>query len=752
MDCKRLSSSDFRSALGICATSGDPECLTDSELNAILASPFPDDTGVTFDTVVRALVCDIRLGATVSSDPLRAIHDNWGVIIKLKFYTDLSQSAVLDVLASTSPVFGWLVAFYGIADAIETVNAISQAIAVTNYAPRARDLYLAITPDTWQNHDAEATFWSDDTIGPERYAKAACGCGLKTPLTGCNETRRACVERFHTFLRDALYPSFRAYLDSIGPNVLTMRIRTAMIDYKHAAHLTGNAQLQLDTKRTNNDRAKYDGFWRVFTVPLDLLRNGFNFLLETNVSTSPSPLLAAVVPPNQFHSNRDGSHLSFVASVDGTSRGKVVLKADRMDPHTYKLAIKANRLQLAGATRDSRVTVESGELQGVQDLSASISGRCERYVALSNGDPGVPGDGVVVDGYPTASENTFEFASPVILRTIRKGMVLAVFPSVPDEHPLPFYVMGGGVFHTHSYFGIEQPRITPLLVNGVRGYSLDMTRSWFERAFGEPGILELQGATLIGIALAGVQRSSSLDAVAVCAKVDTVDDVDRDGYCAENSPCPGCDSRKCTRGFGDCEDGHTTANPAAVEGPSAEGTCNDGLDNDCDGATDCNDQNCSEVASCGSTGHVTFDVPGIANLYQDTNPETVSFLSTAPVRIPGGGICPGQPISLSATGCVVDEAARCTGPDGPPDLPFPETYLGLRTYALIGRWSKAPNILDSTTAIGSPFVVGSSTTRVAPCSTGRCYLFLGENDGVFDDNSGAYSVTATWTPETQCPG
>ena len=48
-------------------------------------------------------------------------------------------------------------------------------------------------------------------------------------------------------------------------------------------------------------------------------------------------------------------------------------------------------------------------------------------------------------------------------------------------------------------------------------------------------------------------------------------------------------------GYDDCDDTNPNINPGTNEGPAADPTCSDGLDNDCDGLTDSDDIGCSSV-------------------------------------------------------------------------------------------------------------------------------------------------------------
>ena len=144
-------------------------------------------------------------------------------------------------------------------------------------------------------------------------------------------------------------------------------------------------------------------------------------------------------------------------------------------------------------------------------------------------------------------------------------------------------------------------------------------------------------------------------------------------------------------------------------------------------------------------GSVSFSVSGFANLYQGTDPSTVVTGSIAPIRVPDARLCAGQQLQLTASGCVVDDGPRCTGPDG-----YPGLFRGLPVYSLIGRWSTSPAQLTTATAVGPSFFVGSAATLTAPAGSGEYYLFLGENDGGFSDNVGAYSVSASWTQRATC--
>lgn len=114
---------------------------------------------------------------------------------------------------------------------------------------------------------------------------------------------------------------------------------------------------------------------------------------------------------------------------------------------------------------------------------------------------------------------------------------------------------------------------------------------------------------------------------------------------------------------------------------------------------------------------------------------------TAPTSAPYA-FSSGQALDISATGCVVDAGSACTGPDGLAGI-----FRDLPVYSLIGVWSSDAMSINPVEGGTNPaFFIGSSASLVAPTSTGSMYLFLAENDGIFDDNTrGQYQVTIETT-------
>jgi hypothetical protein len=105
-------------------------------------------------------------------------------------------------------------------------------------------------------------------------------------------------------------------------------------------------------------------------------------------------------------------------------------------------------------------------------------------------------------------------------------------------------------------------------------------------------------------------------------------------------------------------------------------------------------------------------------------------------------------LNITAEGLIADHSPAggtwpATNPDGLPngeDNPPNNIFRGLTVYALIGIWSTNPNTI-APLGTQSAFVVGSSLPGLPVPDLPAVYLFLGDNDGLFSDNSGFYTVT-----------
>lgn len=152
------------------------------------------------------------------------------------------------------------------------------------------------------------------------------------------------------------------------------------------------------------------------------------------------------------------------------------------------------------------------------------------------------------------------------------------------------------------------------------------------------------------------------------------------------------------------------------------------------------------------------------NLYQtdwghpwNTGPNTVGAFSAQPVTAGGSAVdfSPYDQLTINATGFVVDacdltgtQINLCrTNADGDQLINDPVIkdlywtsdglFRGHDVYSLVGIWSALETIIDP---ISSTFQIGTFLDLIPPSVIGPHYLFLGNNDGLFDDNFLSYTV------------
>jgi len=157
----------------------------------------------------------------------------------------------------------------------------------------------------------------------------------------------------------------------------------------------------------------------------------------------------------------------------------------------------------------------------------------------------------------------------------------------------------------------------------------------------------------------------------------------------------------------------------------------------------------ASLAAAPALAQTVVSVPGESSLYNDwAFPYGGNAYDATPVPLT---ICEGMSVTVATSGCVVDAGSSCTGPTGTGG-----NFRELPVYSLIGAWSSDPAILDANTAappsslavgtqtssLGS-FYVGDNATLSAPNIAGPWYLFLGDNDGNFGDNSNSYTSNVT---------
>jgi hypothetical protein len=105
-------------------------------------------------------------------------------------------------------------------------------------------------------------------------------------------------------------------------------------------------------------------------------------------------------------------------------------------------------------------------------------------------------------------------------------------------------------------------------------------------------------------------------------------------------------------------------------------------------------------------------------------------------------------VVVSATGSNAINGSTSFGPDGNP----PALFRALTVYSLIGVWSSSSAAI---LPLGNAFFIGDSAILPVPSSP-AAFLWLGFNDGKFDDNldqpSPGFSVTLTGVPEPSTLG
>ncbi|PCI68738.1 MAG: hypothetical protein COB26_07220 [Piscirickettsiaceae bacterium] len=105
----------------------------------------------------------------------------------------------------------------------------------------------------------------------------------------------------------------------------------------------------------------------------------------------------------------------------------------------------------------------------------------------------------------------------------------------------------------------------------------------------------------------------------------------------------------------------------------------------------------------------------------------------------------GMNLRISASGLVVDDGSRATGPGE-----HGGDFRNLPVYGLIGIWSSDPNSIlpveVDLISVNPAFYIGDLLNLVVPTYTSSLYLFMADNDGGFADNSGFYSVRIEQIP------
>jgi subtilisin-like proprotein convertase family protein/C1A family cysteine protease len=88
--------------------------------------------------------------------------------------------------------------------------------------------------------------------------------------------------------------------------------------------------------------------------------------------------------------------------------------------------------------------------------------------------------------------------------------------------------------------------------------------------------------------------------------------------------------------------------------------CNDGMDNDADGATDCSDSDCTGDAACGSSGPKSYNSTGSVSI-----PDNNATGASSAISVPDSGSVQGVKVTVDITHTYSgDLEIRLVGPDG----------------------------------------------------------------------------------------
>jgi len=133
-------------------------------------------------------------------------------------------------------------------------------------------------------------------------------------------------------------------------------------------------------------------------------------------------------------------------------------------------------------------------------------------------------------------------------------------------------------------------------------------------------------------------------------------------------------------------------------------------------------------------------------IYDGTNNQAAGVGRGAPAEAVPTDFAAFAEVEIAATGANAINGTSAFGPDGISG----SFFRALPVYSLIGVWSTSSSAI---VPIGGSFFIGDSATLLVP-SAPSAFLWLGFNDGIFDDNLDAplnggpgFSVTLTGVPE-----
>ncbi len=192
-------------------------------------------------------------------------------------------------------------------------------------------------------------------------------------------------------------------------------------------------------------------------------------------------------------------------------------------------------------------------------------------------------------------------------------------------------------------------------------YTTNGDQLWVARYSAAPMSAEYASAIAVdragNVCVTGRSDKGSTNYDYTTIKYGQCEDLDQDGY-----GIPGSDF--CQYTGDDCDDTDPAINPGALEGPSSDPTCSDGMDNDCDTFVDNLDTGCFRCvvpADCDDSNPCTDD-DCVAGTCINTNNSAPCDDGDACTMndVCSGGLCTGQPLDADHDGYV---SQACGGND-----------------------------------------------------------------------------------------
>ena len=185
--------------------------------------------------------------------------------------------------------------------------------------------------------------------------------------------------------------------------------------------------------------------------------------------------------------------------------------ADALIPHTLKA--------VAGLYRLFWMEVNAPECPNEFGPPGSLV-----YMCLVEGNPGIPGDGVIVDSVgdlnDVVDEIRFSLSQPISLRPLTNGITILAFPdsALPLKNDMQFFLEFSVANRPECGWGLQTQATIGPEINGVQGYSLSLSLGYlFPSSCGGAGLdsVYITNVELFPLSEGRVPIVTRLDAVAL---------------------------------------------------------------------------------------------------------------------------------------------------------------------------------------------------------------------------------------------